>query len=159
MEDLYEQYLNSTAKLPFVSFQGRKGALDTVGHAFVGIGVQIDAGLRIYERLYGLYPEGGTIKAVKSIFTPVSGMLDQTWKDIRWDTDMIIPIDDSQRKSVLNQFQQWTGAAPDYSLLANDAMNCNALVSAVASSIGMKIPNGAGTTRPWKFIEALKALK
>ena len=159
MSDLYQDYLNSLSKLPFVSFQGRKGGLDTVGHAFVGIGVQIDAGLRIYERLFGLYPDGGTMKAVKSIFTPVSGKLDESWKDLAWDTEIITTIDDDHRKVVLDLFEEWKGSAPEYSLLANGAMNCSSLVSAVAASVDMRVPGGAGSTRPWVFIDTLKALQ
>lgn len=159
MADLYQDYLNSQSKLPFVSFQGRKGGFDTVGHAFIGIGVQIDAGLRVYERLFGLYPDGGTMKAVKSIFTPVSGKLDESWKDLAWDTEIITSIDDDQRKSVLDKFEEWKGSAPMYSLLANDAMNCSSLVAVVAASVGMAVPQGAGSTRPWIFIKALKELR
>lgn len=49
-------------------------------------------------------------------------------------------------------FMCWAGT------VANDALNCNALVAAVAQSAGLKVPSGPGSTRPWKFIEALKKL-
>jgi hypothetical protein len=156
--DLYDDYINSTSKQPFVSFQGRKATLDTIGHAFVGVGVQIDSGLRVYERFFGLYPKDGVLAAIKSVFTPATGLLDQTWNDLAWDTQLIQSIDDSQKALVLAKFDEWTSSTPQYSLTANNSLNCNALVAAVAQSVGLKVPSGAGSTRPWKFIEALKAL-
>ena len=157
-DDLYDDYINSTSKQPFVAFLGRKGSSDSVGHAFVGVGVQIDAGLRVYERLFGLYSlNDTTLGVIKSIFTPVSGRLDYTWKDVSWDTELRRSIDDDQKKAVLAKFDEWSSAAPQYSLLANGAKNCSALAGAVAGSVGMSVPAGAGSTRPWKYIEALKA--
>ncbi|BBB64247.1 hypothetical protein UNDKW_5974 (plasmid) [Undibacterium sp. KW1] len=151
--------MNSTSKFPFVSFQGRKAAIDSVGHAFVGVGVQIEEGLRVYLHLFGLYPDGGTLTAVKSVFTSVSGKLDEKWTDLVWDTDLIVTVDEDQFKLVLKEFDIWSESGPDYSLLNNDGINCSALAAAVAGSINMKVPDGAGSTRPWKFIEALKALQ
>lgn len=155
--DLYDLYLNSTSKEPFVAFLGREGSTSTVGHAFVGVGVRLDATLIVYERFYGLYPKDGALAAVKSVFTPVSGKLDATWGDVYWDTELNQPIDASQKLKVLAQFDKWSSAAPQYSLVGNGGINCNGLVGDVARSVGMKVPDGSGTTRPWKFIKALKS--
>lgn len=155
-EDLYDDYINSASKKPFVAFLGRQGTSSTIGHAFVGVGVSLDATLLVYERFYGLYPKNGSLAAIKSVFSPISGKLDATWEDISWDTELNRPIKASQKVKVLAQFEKWSSAAPQYSLVANGGMNCNSLVSDVAQSLGMKVPDGGGSTRPWKFIEALK---
>lgn len=154
--DLYDDYINSTSKYPFVSFLGRKGSSDSIGHAFVGAGIQIDSGLRVYERFFGLYPKDGSLAAIKSIFSKVSGQLDQTWADLTWDTEMQVPILDIQKTLVMAKFEEWTDSAPKYSLIANGGMNCSGLVAQVAGLVGQIVPAGTGTTRPWKYIEALK---
>jgi len=154
--DLYDDYINSTSKHYFVAFLGRQGTTATIGHSFVGVGIQIDATLRIYERLFGLYPMDGALAAVKSVFTKTAGKIDRTWDDITWDTELFMPIDETKRKLVLAKFQEWSGNAPKYALLGNGAINCSGLVAEVAKLTGLKVPDGAGTTRPWKYIEALK---
>ena len=156
-EDLYDDYINSTSKQPFVGFLARQGSGDSVGHAFVGVGVRLDATLLVYERLFGLYPKNGALAGIKSVFGPVSGKLDATWDDVSWDTELVRVIDAGQKEKVLAQFDKWSSAAPQYSLVANGGMNCNSLVGDVARSLGMKVPNGSGATRPWKFIDALKS--
>lgn len=157
--DLYDDYINSVSKQPFVAFLGRKGSTETVGHAFVGVGVQIDSGLRVYEQFFGLYPEGGSLAAVKSVLGPVTGTLDYKWSDVSWDTELIKPIDDSTKALVLAKFNEWSNSgAPEYSLIGNGGNNCNGLVGNVANACGMTVPDAAGTMRPWKFIEALKHL-
>ena len=156
--DLYDDYINSKSRQAFVAFLGRKGSTATVGHAFVAVGVQIEAGLQIYERFFGLYPKEGSLAAIKSIFTPTSGRIDYTWDDVAWDSQLRQSIDDDQKALVLAAFAKWSSDAPQYALLGNGAINCNGLVSEVARGAGLKVPGGAGTTRPWKFIEALKAL-
>ncbi len=157
-DDLYDDYINSTSKLPFVTFLGRQATLSTVGHAFVGVGVQLDATLLVYERFFGLYPKDGSLAAVKSVFGPTSGKLDATWADVSWDTEFRRYMDDSQKALVLAQFLKWSSDSPDYSLVGNGGINCNGFVADVARSIGMKVPDDAGTTRPWKFIVALKSI-
>lgn len=155
--DLYDDYINSTSKQPFVAFLGRQATSSTIGHAFVAVGVRLDATLLVYERFFGLYPKDGSLAAVKSVFGPTSGKLDATWEDVTWDTEFRRSISDSQRAQVLTQFGKWSSEAPQYSLTANGGLNCNGLVGDVARSLGMRVPEGAGTTRPWKFIEALKS--
>lgn len=155
--DLYDDYINSTSKEPFVAFLARQATLGTVGHAFVGVGVQLDSSLLVYERFFGLYPKDGSLAAVKSIFSPVSGKLDANWDDLSWDTELRRTINDSQKTQVLLQFQRWSSAAPEYSLAGNGGINCNGLIADVARALDMKVPGGAGTTRPWKFIEGLRS--
>lgn len=154
--DLYDDYINSTSKHYFVSFLARKGSTTTVGHSFVGVGIQINETLRVYERLFGLYPADGALAAVKSVFTKTSGKIDRTWDDMTWDTELFLSIDEAKRKLILAKFQEWSGNAPKYSLAGNGAINCSGLVAEVAKIAGLKVPSGAGTTRPWKYIEALK---
>lgn len=154
--DFYDDYINSNSKQPFVSFLARKGSLSSVGHAFVGVGVQVDASLRYYERLFGLYPQGNALAALKSALSPTSGQLDLTWKDLAWDAEIFKPVDDETRQAVLATFNAWSSAAPQYSLLGNGALNCNGLLAQVANDVGLTVPEGADTTRPWKFIEAIR---
>ncbi len=157
--DLYDDYINSKSKQPFVAFLGRKGSTSTVGHSFVGTGVQIDSGLRVYERLFGLYPkDDSAIVGVKSAFSKTSGKLDYKWSDISWDTEIIRTVDEMTKKAVLAHFSAWSKDAPEFSVIANGGINCNVLTSLVAKTCSMKVPDGAGTTRPWKYIEALKDL-
>lgn len=156
--DLYEDYVNSTSKKSFVAFLGRKGSSSTIGHAFVGVGVELNAGLHVFERFFGLYPKNGTLAGLKSSFGPQSGALDHTWSDLAWDTELRRFINDHQKTAVMAKFSEWSADAPKYSLIENGGVNCNGLVSAVATSIDLKLPNGAGSTRPWKFIELLKQL-
>lgn len=155
--DLYQDYLNSTSRQPFVSFLGRQGSVSTVGHAFVGVGVRLDATLIVYERLFGLYPKDGALAGLKSVFSPTSGKLDRDWADMAWDTELTRSIDATEKAKILAQFDKWKSSAPKYSLVGNGGANCNSLTGEVARSLGMKVPDSAGTTRPWKFIEALKA--
>lgn len=155
--DLYDDYINSTSKQPFVAFLGRQGSSSTIGHAFVGVGVRLNATLLVYERFYGLYPNNGALAAVKSVFSPVSGKLDASWDDVSWDAELSRSVDANQKVKVLAQFDKWSSAAPQYSLVANGGINCNGLIADVARNLNMNVPGGAGTTRPWKFIEALKA--
>ncbi|MNR31815.1 hypothetical protein D3C85_1493510 [compost metagenome] len=130
--DLYNDYVNSTFRQPFVSFLGRKASTQSVGHAFVGVGVQWDANLRYYERLFGLYPDGGAFVALKSVITPTIGPLDLTWNDLGWDTEIIKSVDDDTHAKLLATLDKWKNSAPQYSLLGNDALNCNGLMAEVA---------------------------
>lgn len=155
--DLYDDYINSKSKKPFVAFLGRKSG--TVGHAFTGVGTEIDSGLRVYERFFGLYPaEGGKLSAVKLVFSKTSGRIDHTWNDVSWDVQFRRDITPEQKEAVLAQFQKWSADTPQYSLLANDGKNCNAMVADVAKVVGLQAPAGAGTTFPWNYIEELKKL-
>ena len=71
--DLYDDYINSTSKRPFVAFLARKGV---PGHAFVGVGVDLESGLRVYERFFGMYPDSaGKMSSVNLIFSKTSGRL------------------------------------------------------------------------------------
>lgn len=156
--DLYDDYINSVSKKPFVAFLGRKATTSTIGHAFVGAGIELEAGLLLYERFFGLYPKDGSLAAVKSVFTKQSGKLDRSWDDLAWDTELRRFIDVNQKTAVLALFTKWSADAPSYSLTANDGMNCNSLVGEVAKGVMLRVPSGAGVTRPWKYIDALKAL-
>ena len=158
--DLYDDYINSTSKQPFVSFLGRKSG--PVGHAFVGLGVKLNANLFVYEYLFGLYPKEGKKLQLKMIFSQVTGDLrnyadaKDIFSDTKWDVELLKDLTAAQHTAVKKQMEIWKVSAPPYNLLANDGKNCNALVGSVATMVGMKDPGGAGTTLPWHYIEALK---
>ena len=46
--DLYDDYINSSSKVPFVAFLARSPSVDGPGHAYVGLGVEVDNGNVIY---------------------------------------------------------------------------------------------------------------
>jgi hypothetical protein len=151
---LYDDYINSTSKKPFVAFLGRIGV---PGHAFIGVGVDLNSDLRVYERLFGLYPDSaGKLSSLKLIFGKTSGKLDYQWADLKWDTSYVKQISDAERSAVIAQMELWAKNAPKYSLLGNGGKNCNILAEDVAKSLKLKVPDGAGTTLPWHFIDKLK---
>lgn len=156
--DLYDDYINSVSKKPFIAFLARSGSTSTIGHAFVGVGIELEAGLLVYERFFGLYPRDGALAGLKSVFSQQSGKLDRTWEDTVWDVELRRFVDANQKAEVMARFAEWSGSAPKYSLTENGGMNCNGLVGAIAKIAGLKVPGNAGSTRPWKYIAQLKAL-
>lgn len=154
--DLYDDYINSASKRPFVTFLARSGV---PGHAFVAVGVELNAGLYVYERFFGFYPkDGGTLDQVKLVFSKTSGQLDYKWKDTSWTTSYRVFMNEAQRKDVFTIVNAWTGAAPKYSLTASGGKNCNVFAAEVAKAIGLKVPDGAGSTPPAVYIQKLQAL-
>ena len=152
--DLYDDYINSTSKLPFVAFLARKGV---PGHAFVGVGVDLRSDLRVYERFFGLYPDNqGKLSSLKLVFGKTSGRLDYKWEDSTWDTMLVKRVAEEEKSAVLKQFQKWSASTPEYSLLGNGGMNCNQLAGDVAKSIKLSVPGGGATMLPWNYIDALK---
>ena len=118
--------------------------------------VDISSDLSITLRLFGLYPEGGSVYAAKSIFSKTSGAITSKFDDLKWDTQYSLEVNEAKLKAALAQYEKWSADAPVYSLLANDGKNCNAFVADVAKSLGLKTPVGAGSTLPPNFIRALK---
>ena len=51
--DLYDDYINSVSKKPYVQFVGRKGTTSSLGHSFIGAGLELEAGLLLLERVFG----------------------------------------------------------------------------------------------------------
>ena len=159
--DLYDEYINSVSKSPFVAFLARGPDIPTslAGHAFVAIGIEIDNGVRVYERIFGYYPsDDGTITMVKSVFTKVDGALKYKLSDTTWDVEYRISIDSDQRASAIATIDNWAKNDPKYNVIANGGKNCTSLISEVASALGLRIPDGAGNTRPVQYIEALRKL-
>ena len=153
--DPYDDYLNSKSKQPFVSFLGRRGA---PGHAFVAVGVKLEAGLIIYERFYGYYPaEGGKANVVKLAFSKVSGKLDHQWADTKWEEEYQVNISDEQREAALKAFDRWKANDPKYNLFASGGKNCSSFAAEVATAVGLKAPAGAGSNFPADYIVKLKA--
>lgn len=152
--DLYDDYINSTSKQPFVAFLARKGV---PGHAFVGIGVKLEAGTFVYERFFGFYPlAGGKASEVKLVFGKVSGALDYKWKDTAWDEAYVVRVDDAQKTAALAVADRWKATDPKYNLFASGGANCSAFAAEVAVAVGLKAPQGAGGMLPAAYIEKLK---
>lgn len=152
--DLYDEYLNSTAKKPFVSFLSRKGV---PGHAFVGLGAELESSLIVYERMFGLYPNAkNKLASLKIVLGQTDGKLDYRWEDVSWEVEFKNYVTAEQMSVVLKHFEAWSQSAPAYSLLGNDGKNCSMLAADVAHAIGLKVPTGADTTLPWNYIEALR---
>jgi hypothetical protein len=155
LADLYDDYLNSPSKKPFVAFLARGGV---PGHAFVGLGVTLEAGLRVYERFYGYYPVGDDKAEVKKlVLGKTSGAIDHKWKDTSWEVSYIASIDNKARETVVSVLEQWKVDDPKYNLFASGGKNCSSLAGEVATAAGLKAPSGAGSMLPVDYIRKLKA--
>lgn len=155
LADLYDDYVNSTSKRPFVAFLARGGF---PGHSFVGLGVTLEAGLRVFERLYGYYPVADDkVESAKLLFSKTSGAIEQRWKDTSWEVSYILAIGDSERWAVIGVLDRWKSSDPKYNLVASGGKNCSSLVGEVAAEAGLKVPGGAGSLLPVAYIRKLKA--
>ena len=152
--DLYDDYINSVSKQPFVAFLGRGGF---PGHAFVGIGVQLNAGLRVYERFMGYYPVGGDkVSEVKLVLGKASGMLDYQWKDTSWTQEYRVNVDPVEHAAAIAVADTWRSNDPKYNLFASGGKNCSSFAGEVAKAVGLKAPSGAGLMLPVAFIIKLR---
>ena len=159
--DLYDDYINSVSKNPFVAFLARKspGSGGFPGHAYTGIGVILDNGLRVYERLLGYYPASdATMNEVKAALSQVSGKIDASTEDAGWDVEYRVMIDSAKRNRAIGVADRWMGAYPKYNLLSFGGKKCNNFMAEVAAAIGLKVPEGPGTTFPLNYVTALKKL-
>lgn len=157
--DLYDDYINSVSKKPFVAFLARSPSIpgSLTGHAFVAIGVEIDNDVKLYLRLFGYYPKDtGLPVEVKAIYASVSGAVDYKLDDISWTTEYRVAVDDDKQKAALGIIDIWKKQDPKYNLLANNGKNCSSFVGAVADAIGLNVPSGAGSSLPEKFIQMLR---
>jgi hypothetical protein len=158
--DLYDDYVNSVSKKPFVSFLARDPAPpgSWTGHAYVALGVELDNGLRVYRRVFGFYPVGDDAATmVKAVYDKVDGALDYKLADIAWTVEFRVSIDEKQQAAALSVFDSWSQDIPKYNLLANGGKNCSSLAGEVATAIGLKAPPGAGSSLPASYIRALKS--
>lgn len=154
--DLYDDYINSTSKEPFVAFLARGGV---PGHAFVAIGVRLNAGLEVYERFFGYYPAGdGKLSQAKLVFGKESGKLDYRWADLSWDETYRVSIDDTKRAAALAVIERWRSKDPKYNLFALGGKNCSVFASEVAVAIGLKAASGPGAMLPVDYIRALRRI-
>jgi hypothetical protein len=154
---LYDDYINSVSKKYFVDFLARRGV---PGHAFVNVRVSLSADLEIALAAFGIYPDSGKkLSGIKSIISPTDGELKYTFDDLDWSTRFTVEASDEQAKTILKKLNEWKQETPKYSLFADGGLNCNALVAAVAKELGLRIPNGAGSTLPWFFIDELRVLQ
>ena len=159
--DLYDDYINSTSKLPFISFLARKSpnASGKPGHSFVAVGTDVDASLIFYHSIFGYYPS--TIDAmtqIKAIFTRVKGVIKFDWADLTWDVAYKVRIDDPKRDAALAVVNKWNSSDPGYNLLANSGKNCSSFAAEIAQSIGLKVPSGAGSKLPLTYMTELRDL-
>lgn len=154
--DLYDDFINSTSKKPFIAFLARKNA--PVGHAFVGVGVRLKEDLKVFERFFGYYPDGqGKAITLKLIFSKTSGKLGQEFEDLSWTVSHEAFVTEEAKAEALAVADTWANNDPKYNLFANDGKNCNVFASEVAKSVGLKLPTESpGTTFPWVYIQKLK---
>jgi hypothetical protein len=152
--DLYEDYINSTSKQPFVLFLARKGV---PGHAFVGIGVQLNAGLIVHERFFGYYPSGGgKFAEAKLVFGKSSGALDYKWKDTKWDVTYRKDVDERTKQAAIAVADRWKSNDPKYNLLSLGGKNCSSFAAEVAKAVSLNVPAGAGAMLPIDYIDKLR---
>lgn len=152
--DLYDDYINSKSKQPFVAFLARKGL---PGHAFVGVGVRLEAGLVVYERFFGYYPTGANkAEQTKLVFGKTSGALEHRWADTSWDLNYVVQVDDTKKAAALKVADTWRSNDPKYNLFAREGKNCSSFAAEVAVAAGLVAPSGAGSMLPINFIEKLK---
>ena len=103
--DLYDDYINSVSKRPFVSFLAREspGSIDKPGHAYIGVGVELDNGLLVYEKLLGYYPvDESTWGEIKASFSTASGELKSKIDDVAWDVEFRVNTDDTGHSNALD---------------------------------------------------------
>lgn len=160
--DLYDDYINSVFKKPFVSFLAREspGSIDKPGHAYIGVGVELDNGLLVYEKLLGYYPvDELTWGEIKASFSTASGELKSKIDDVAWDVEYRVDTDDTGHSKALAVADRWMASDPKYNLFANRGKNCSSFVSEIATALGLKLPNDdPGATWPVNYIQKLKAM-
>lgn len=155
--DLYDDWINSSSKVSFVAFFARNDT--ATGHAFVGLGTELDNGLLFYEGLYGFYPASGGKRAYKALFRDV-GVIDFKMEDLGPATHRFRKsISEEQKGRALEVLRKWKSDRPSYNLLALGGNNCNVLAREIANSIGFKLPSeNPGTTFPANYFSRLKQL-
>ncbi len=154
--DLYDDYINSVSKQPFVSFFARN---DTItGHAFIAVGTELDNGETVYEGIFGYYPANGAEKIMKFRGSG-AGMI--TFKENDYPSTIRFRknVDDDGKTGVLAVLDKWKSDDPGYNLLALGRKNCNSLAREVAQTLGLKLPaEDPGTTFPANYITDLRNL-
>jgi hypothetical protein len=154
--DLYDDYLNSVSKVPFVAFLVRGGF---PGHAIVAIGVELDNGLLFYESILGYYPKDQSIMGdIKATLSAVPGVLEFQFKDLSWEINYRIVVTETQKQAALAVAKTWLASDPKYNLLALGGKNCSVFAGEVAKAIGLKVPSGPGRKLPIDFVRELSAL-
>lgn len=153
--DLYDDYINSVSKQPFVSFFARDDTL--TGHAFVSLGTELDNGLTVYEGIFGYYPAGSGKMDIIKTFVGTKGIV--TFKEndypskIRYRKD----VDDATKEKAKVVLSVWTSDDPKYALFGNGGKNCNVLVKEIAEAMGLNTPSDSpSSTFPENYIRKLK---
>lgn len=159
--DLYDDYINSVSKQPFVAFLARQspGAITKPGHSYVGIGVELDNGLTVYERLLGYFPKDeSTFGQIKAVFSKVSGSLAAQMPDLVWTVEYRVKVNAIQRIAAIAVTEQWLSNDPKYNMFAQGGKNCSSFAAEVAASVGLKVPSGPGGKFPVTFMQELKQM-
>lgn len=152
--DLYDDYINSSSKSPFVAFLARDGF---PGHAFVAVGVHLDSGLMVYERFFGYYPiSDSKLAEAKLVFSKTTGQLDYKWKDTAWQVNYRVAIPEDKKSAVMAVVDKWKSNDPKYNLFALGGKNCSAFAGEVAVAAGLKVVDGAGSMLPIDYIKKLR---
>jgi hypothetical protein len=153
--DLYDDYINSTSKKAFVAFLARGGF---PGHAFVAVGMELEASLLVYERFFGYYPVADNkVAEAKLAFGKTTGRLDYKWKDTAWDANYRVAVSDDKKAAVIAVVDRWKSNDPKYNLFAQGGKNCSAFAGEVATAAGLKPISGAGSMLPIDYIKRLRA--
>ena len=146
--DLWE---SSVSQRFFIDISARCG---NPGHTFVRAGVELDNGLVWYQAIFGLYPAGGGLEAVKSVVQNVPGQVTSKWDDIaRPDVSFERTVERALFDRVMGLYREWLSDAPQYSLLGN---NCSVFASEVAKLVGMTLPSAdPSSTLPCSYVASL----
>lgn len=161
--DLYDDYINSSSRRPFISFLARRSGEDAdrgfPGHSYIAEGFEIDNGLKIYTRILGYYMQDESVKSLfKGVLSKTSGKLDQKLEDILWDVNFTVLVDEAQTKKAGAVIDKWMKEDPSYNLFASGGKNCSSFASEVAVAIGLKVPSNPGSKLPIKFMRELRDL-
>lgn len=159
--DLYDDYINAKSRRPFVVFLARdsEGAGGKPGHSFVGTGVEVDNGGLIYLRFFGFYPASeDTLTQLKSVFGKVTGDIAYKIKDLKWKLNFRVSVTDEQVVKANAITDKWKNDDPKYNLLNNGGRNCSAFAAEIATAIGLKVPDGAGSKFPITFMTQMRDL-
>ncbi|WP_162596116.1 hypothetical protein [Methylobacterium sp. 17Sr1-1] len=159
MADLFDDYHNSVSKRLYVSFLARnsEGSLSKPGHSFVAVGTELDNGLRVYEKIFGYYVKNDNFfEEIKAVFSSTIGDITYKLSDVSWSVELYVPTDEAGHMAVIGVMNEWSKNDPKYQLFANGGKNCSVFAAEVARALGLKVPQGAGSKFPVRFISELR---
>jgi len=117
--DLYDDYINSVSKQPFVSFFARDDTL--TGHAFVALGTELDNGLTVYEGIFGYYPaNSGKMDVVKTL-VGTEGVVSFKENDYPSKIRYRKNVDEETKEKAKAVLSSWQSNDPGYALFGDGA--------------------------------------